>query len=258
MLLLLFRKTIRALPSNNFRNKCKIRLSLIMCLFFSVFFVKSYTASLMVDVINETVLQLYLFLCRIRLQTPSMHNTIDRARKKWKYSYNFKCWFILMARFTDQRSRLKHFSVLSFDWLLVTTNQIIVCHRKLLPSCSHPRIKNPENRAVGIEKIILKLLQHRRHNVQLKATSVSNMPRSGKCANSSIKCPWCQNSFFSAAKQLPSSNPQLSGNLHQRLESWHKRANLRETTAGYKPSVSHQATRIIWSLTCLRYFMKAL
>lgn len=110
--------------------------------------------------------------------------------------------------------------------------------------------QKPRNRAVGIEKIILKLLQHRRHNVQLKATSVSNMPRSGKCANSSIKCPWCQNSFFSAAKQLPSSDPQLSGNLHQRLESWHKRANLRETTAGYKPSVSHQATRIIWSLTC--------
>ena len=47
-------------------------------------------------------------------------------------------------------------------------------------------------------------------------------------------------------------NSQLSRDLHQRLESRHKRANLREATAGYKPCVRHQSTWIIPSLTSWR------
>lgn len=99
-----------------------------------------------------------------------------------------------MARFTDQCSTLRLFSGVSrlIDYRSRQTKELPgIC--KLVPSCSHPRIKSPGSRAMRIKKIIiLKLPQHRQHNVQLKATSISNMPRSGKCANSSIKCPWCE------------------------------------------------------------------
>lgn len=51
------------------------------------------------DVIYETVLQLYIFLCQTMLQTPPRHNTIDRARNSENIFIISELFWLLISPF---------------------------------------------------------------------------------------------------------------------------------------------------------------